>query len=183
MTGFFQKNIRAFKIYFLSIVEVFLASLPNLYRFSTMRVWYWRKRGYPISKSCYLARNVFFRGKISIGEGCSISDNCIFNGRDAGIYLGDKVMISSNCVFVAFDHGFSDLETPMIDQACQESPIYIEDDVWISANCTITKGVRLGKGCIVGANTAVTQNVEPFDIVGGVPAKVIAKRKNNLSQT
>jgi len=86
-------------------------------------------------------------------------------------------MIAPNCVLVAFDHGYQDLEIPMIDQQLEDAPVVIDDDVWIAANCTITKGVRLGKGCIVGANSVVTRDVEPFAIVGGVPAKVVGARK------
>jgi galactoside O-acetyltransferase len=86
-------------------------------------------------------------------------------------------MIAPNCVLVAFSHGFRDLNIPMIDQPYEDAAIIIDDDVWIGANCTITKGVRFGKGCIVGANSLVTKDVEPYSIVGGVPAKVIGTRK------
>ncbi len=53
----------------------------------------------------------------------------------------------------------------------------IEDDVWIGRNAIIMPGVRIGKGSIVGAGAVVTKNVEPYSIVGGVPAKLIRKRK------
>lgn len=86
-------------------------------------------------------------------------------------------MIAPNCVLVAFDHGFRNLEIPMIDQPYEDAPVVIDDDVWIAANCMITKGVILGKGCIVGANSVVTKDMQPFTIVGGVPAKVIGTRK------
>jgi acetyltransferase-like isoleucine patch superfamily enzyme len=119
---------------------------------------------------------------VSIDEGCSIADNCCFNGYTAGIFIGKKVMIAPNCVLVAFDHGFSNIEVPMIDQSYEGASIIVDDDVWIAANCTITKGVRLGKGCIVGANSVVIKNVEPYSIVGGVPAKVIGNRKTKALQ-
>lgn len=70
----------------------------------------------------------------------------------------------------------------MIDQSYEGASIIVDDDVWIAANCTITKGVRLGKGCIVGANSVVIKNVEPYSIVGGVPAKVIGNRKTKALQ-
>jgi len=165
---------------FVDCIGAFLISLPNTGIFSKIRVWYWRRKGYCFSKKCSLARNVYFQGKVSIGEGTAISDNCNLNGYSAGIYIGKKVMIAPNSVIVAFDHGFRDLQIPMIEQPYEEAPIIIDDDVWISANCTITKGVRLGKGCIVGANAVVTKDVEPFAIVGGVPAKVIGTRKTKV---
>lgn len=54
-----------------------------------------------------------------------------------------------------------------------KSPIIIEDDVWISFNCIILKGVKIGRGAIVAAGSVVTKDVAPYTIVGGNPAKVI----------
>jgi maltose O-acetyltransferase len=53
------------------------------------------------------------------------------------------------------------------------APIVIEDHVWISFNVTILKGVRIGKGAIVAANTLVTKDVAPFTMVAGNPAKAL----------
>lgn len=171
------KIIRAiFSISIMSCLGMFLTALPNQGPFPRLRVWYWRNRGFAFSNKCFLARNVYFQGRVSIDDGSSISDNCSFNGCLAGIFIGKKVMLGPNCVIVAFSHGMKDLNVPMIDQPLEEAPIFIDDDVWISANCTITKGVHLGKGCIIGANSVVTNNVEPYSIVGGVPAKVIGSR-------
>ncbi|MCX6842142.1 MAG: acyltransferase [candidate division WOR-3 bacterium] len=165
-----------------SCSETLFSSLPNYGAFPRFRVWYWRKRGYAFAKRCYIARDVYFLGKVSMGEGSSISNNCMFNGGKVGITIGKKVMIAPNCVLAAFSHGYSDLEKPMIDQPVVEAPVVIEDDVWIAANCTIAKGVRLGHGCIVGSNSVVTRDVEPYSIVGGVPAIVIGTRKSKAKE-
>ena len=45
----------------------------------------------------------------------------------------------------------------------------------IGANATILPGVKLGRGCVVGAGAVVTKDVEPNTIVGGIPAKVIKR--------
>ena len=55
--------------------------------------------------------------------------------------------------------------------------IKIENDVWIGSNVTITAGVTVGEGAIIAAGAVVTKSVEPFSIVGGVPAKLIKSRK------
>jgi len=55
-------------------------------------------------------------------------------------------------------------------------PIVIEDDVWIGANATILKGVRISRGSIVGSGAVVTKDVPPYSIVGGNPAKIIRSR-------
>ena len=56
-------------------------------------------------------------------------------------------------------------------------PIIIEDDVWIGSGAIITQGVRVGKGAIIAAGAIVTKDVEPFSVVGGVPAKLIKRLK------
>lgn len=52
-------------------------------------------------------------------------------------------------------------------------PIIIEDNVWIGERCAILKGVRIGKGAIVGCNSVVTHDVPEYSIVAGNPAKVV----------
>ncbi len=54
-------------------------------------------------------------------------------------------------------------------------PITIGNDVWIGGNSTILPGVTIGDGAVIAAGAVVTHDVEPYTIVGGVPAKVIKK--------
>ena len=53
---------------------------------------------------------------------------------------------------------------------------YIGNDVWIGSRAYIAQGVTLGDGCIVAAGAVVTRDVEPYAIVGGVPARLIRMR-------
>ncbi len=55
-------------------------------------------------------------------------------------------------------------------------PVVIGNDVWIGANVVILPGVTVGDGAILAAGTVVTKDVDPYAIVGGVPAKVIRYR-------
>lgn len=52
----------------------------------------------------------------------------------------------------------------------------IEDDVWIGTNTVVLEGIRIGRGAVIGANSVVTKDVDPYTIVGGVPAKKIKDR-------
>lgn len=54
--------------------------------------------------------------------------------------------------------------------------IVIGNDVWIGSNAKIMSGVHVGDGSIIAANAVVTKDVEPYTVVGGVPAKMIKKR-------
>ncbi len=53
---------------------------------------------------------------------------------------------------------------------------YIESDVWIGQNVMIKSGVTIGVGAVIGAGAVVTKDVEPYSIVGGIPAKHIKYR-------
>lgn len=54
--------------------------------------------------------------------------------------------------------------------------VTIGHDVWIGHGVTITAGVTIGDGAVVGAGAVVTKDVEPYTIVGGIPAKLIRRR-------
>ena len=96
----------------------------------------------------------------------------------SGVTIGEAVMIGPHCVLAAGNHDYRQLETRMRSAgALSRGPIVIGDDVWIGANVTITDGVRIGQGAVIGANAVVTRDVAPFDIVAGVPARVIGNRK------
>jgi acetyltransferase-like isoleucine patch superfamily enzyme len=97
-------------------------------------------------------------------------------GCSGKIEIGNHVMIGPNVSIIAENHNFKLTDIPMQKQGVSNKGIKIEDDVWIGTKAIILDGVTIGKGSIVAAGTIVTKNIEPFSIVGGVPAKIIKKR-------
>ncbi|WP_404826005.1 DapH/DapD/GlmU-related protein [Desulfoluna spongiiphila] len=49
-------------------------------------------------------------------------------------------------------------------------PITVESEAWIGGGAIITQGVTIGRGAVVAAGAVVTENVDPYTVVGGVPA-------------
>lgn len=92
-----------------------------------------------------------------------------------GVTIGSHVLIAPG-VFIT-DHGHKIAADALIDaQGCAETPISIEDDVWLGARCVILPGVRVGRGAVVGAGAVVTRDVTAFSVVSGVPARVMRRR-------
>lgn len=128
-----------------------------------------------LGKGCTIQPNVNF-GKgdnIAIGNMCQINERVyIQSGK-----IGNYVLIAPNVSILSKFHKYDNIDVPMALQGIgKDSPPVIEDDVWIGRNVVIMPGIIVGKGSIIGSNAVVTKNVEPYSIIGGVPAKLIKKR-------
>lgn len=120
---------------------------------------------------------------IKVGSDVYIGPGAYFSTTHSYIDIGSKVMFGPNVSLLGGDHNVSKIGAFMFDveekNEFTDAPIIIEDDVWIGANVTILKGVRIGEGSIVAAGAVVNKNVESYSIYGGLPAKKIKSRFNS----
>ena len=115
--------------------------------------------------------------KIIIGSNVSFNSNVMINGRGKGmIKIGNNVLIGPNVVLRSSNHSISSIKKTINKQGMDDGSIFIEDDVWIGSNCVILQNCTIGKGCVIAAGAVVTKDIDPYSIVGGVPAKLIKKR-------
>jgi acetyltransferase-like isoleucine patch superfamily enzyme len=118
-----------------------------------------------------------FNNPIIIGKYTQLNPFTVIYGGNT-IIIGDNVMIAPHCMIASGNHDFKQTNSPMrFAGNLSKGPIIIEDGVWIGANSTITDGVKIGHDAVVAAGSVVTKDVSSFDIVAGVPAKVIGNRK------
>jgi galactoside O-acetyltransferase len=115
-------------------------------------------------------------GELIIGNYCSLNTNVQIGAASGRVVIGNNVIIAPNVVIRAANHGM-DRHTEMRNQPHIFGEIVIKDDVWIASNAVITSGVVLEVGTIVAAGAVVTKSTQPYEIVGGVPAKVIGERR------
>ena len=86
---------------------------------------------------------------------------------EKNVLIADKVYISDNI------HGYEDIKTPIIEQAIVfKKEVIIGENSWIGENVSII-GAQIGRHCVIGANSVVTQDIPDYSIAVGSPAKVI----------
>ena len=117
-----------------------------------------------------------------IGEGLTMGDNSNIGpynyiGCSGKITIGNNVMLAPRVSIYAENHVFDHPEILLRDQGVEKKEVIIEDDCWIAANSILLAGVTIGKGSVVAAGSVVTENVPPYSVVAGVPAKWIKSRK------
>ena len=115
---------------------------------------------------------------VSIGKGSVIGDNAILDGR-AGLTIGENVVLASNVSIWTLQHDYRDPEFRCIKG--HYGSVRICNRAWIGPNAIILHDVTIGEGAVVAAGAVVTKDVEPFTLVGGVPAKKIGERPKNLT--
>jgi acetyltransferase-like isoleucine patch superfamily enzyme len=113
--------------------------------------------------------------KVSIGGHTTLNEFVVIDGSGQ-VDIGNWVRIAHGASILSSDHEFKNRKMPIAKQELRLGRIVIEDDVWIGAGAKILRGIKIGKGSIVGAGAVVTKDVLPYTIVAGVPAKVIKKR-------
>ena len=108
--------------------------------------------------------------RVSIGNGTVINQKCLIY-TSGGLVIGNNVSISAEVALITGTHDINDPDFPS-----DYRPIVIDDYAWIGTRAMILQGVTIGQGAVVMAGAVVTKDVEPFAVVGGVPAKQITER-------
>ena len=130
-----------------------------------------------LGEHCRLGRGVQLEtcgGKIALGSHTRVNTGSVLVAY-ASIAIGDDCLIGEYVSIRDADHG-SELGAPMRTQRHDSAPIVIGNDVWIARGAVILKGVKIGNGAIVAANSVVNRDVAENSIVGGVPARVLKSR-------
>lgn len=170
----------------------FLSALSECVAGKSTKVNYWRVRPsaggrlYVGSQSLVRAEMVYERPNVSISIGSRT-----FVGR--GLFtiaekltIGDDVMISWNVTIadhnshsISFSERRHDVTDALVGRKDWENiriePVVVQNKVWIGFGASILRGVSIGEGAVVAANSVVTKNVDAWTIVGGNPARELRR--------
>lgn len=107
---------------------------------------------------------------------------CVWATPRSRIVIGDDVLMGPGACIFSSNHG-TDADLPMNQQRWVEGDVVIGNDTWIGANAVITAGVTIENGAIVAAGAVVTKDVPAYGIVGGVPARLLGRRRTGNGQS
>jgi maltose O-acetyltransferase len=119
----------------------------------------------------------FLNGRrVHLGKRNVINFGCLFDGRRYCIRTGSDVSIGPEATILTLGH-----DPQSAEFADSGGDVIIGDRVWIGYRATILPGVRIGTGAVIAAGAVVASDVQPFTIVGGVPAKPMGDRNAALN--
>lgn len=134
-------------------------------------------KGVVVQKDCWL--NVVdndFKSDymIEFGDGTNIGRRSTISASNK-IVLGKNVLLGPNVFISDHNHEYRHIEIPIIYQGITsyENFITIGDNTWIGTNSCIVGNVKIGKNCVVAANSVVKYDVPDYCVVAGSPAKVV----------
>jgi acetyltransferase-like isoleucine patch superfamily enzyme len=152
-----------------------LATINAVHRFLPFfaRRWLYRLCGFQVDPSATIQGGVrfFHVGRLRIGAGTLVNRGVYLDNR-VGIVIGKNVSIAHDARIYTLGH---DVHDPSF--AAKGAPVRIDDYAVLFAGAMVMPGVHLGAGSVVMAGAVVTQDVAPYRIVGGNPAKDLGRRE------
>lgn len=141
-----------------------------------LRRGFYRMLGMEAGRGSFLSRRVevLYPKGLVMDERVSIGWFAELDAR-GGIFIGNDSVIASHVKLITGSH---DIDSPSF--SADFLPIHIGHHCWIGTGAIILQGVDIGDGAVVSAGAVVTRDVEPWSVVGGVPARFIRKRTEGL---
>lgn len=154
-------------------LDLFILRIIGFIPFHSIRTACYKLDGVKMGRKAHIhmGAQFFNPGNIKIGEGTIIGQNAFLDGRDK-LTIGNHVDIASDVLIYNSEHDINSEDFDPIHASVQ-----IGDYVFIGPRAIILPGVTIGKGAVIAAGAVVTKDVGEFEIVGGVPAKLIGERK------
>lgn len=165
-----NKIIKGYKSGFIWwLINTIICNLPS----KRLRVVFLKFFGVKIKGKVRFFAGFHIRGqkKIVIENGVSIGPRVLLDGRN-GLIIRKNAVIAYDAIIWTMNHDYNDENFKP-----NGAPVEIGAYAWICSRAIVLPGITVGEGAVVASGAIVTKNVEPYDIVAGVPARVIGKRE------
>ncbi|HSN84841.1 MAG TPA: acyltransferase [Polyangiales bacterium] len=117
----------------------------------------------------------YHQNKMRIGDETWIGQQAFLHSA-GGIEIGARVGIGPGVRIITSFHREAGRDVPILNAPIELAPVVIEDDCDLGVGVVVLPGVRIGKGSQIGAGAVVTDDVPPYSVAVGVPAKVRRER-------
>ena len=118
---------------------------------------------------------------IVIEDHVSIGQNFHVVSYDRQLVIGSNTTISGNVFISNVNHGYQEIDTHSLKQKLIAKDTVIGSYCFIGYGAVILPGTKLGKQCIVGANSVVSGEFPDYCVIAGVPARVIRRYQKNTN--
>ncbi len=148
---------------------LFRCSYPTWYRYRVGLLRLFKANVHP---TCRFRRTTRFEcpWNFTAGRHCSTGDFTVIYALGP-ITLGERVSISQYAHLCAGSHDHTKADMPLL-----RPPITVGNDVWIATEAFVGPDVTIGDGAILGARAAAFKDLQPNQIYGGNPARIIRER-------
>lgn len=123
----------------------------------------------------------FLGVEMSTGTFANLGMKVVPNDSDVCVHIGRNVSIAPNVTFVCHSSANNGVEINQYSyvnsKLTKKGDIFVEDEVWIGANVIILPGVRVGRCSVIGAGSIVINDILPYSVYAGSPAKRIRDLK------
>ncbi|MDB4919037.1 DapH/DapD/GlmU-related protein [Mucilaginibacter sp.] len=173
-----NKSIKNFLICSFEMLSAMVFILPRHQLFNFIKSNFLRLLSSKIGKSI-----TYYPGiKISPGTNLTIGNHVdlawgVLITTSGGVEIGDRTLVGYNTMIFSANHVIPPGIEKIFYAGHTKKKVTIANDVWIGAGSIILPGVNIGEGAIIAAGSVVTKNVEPFSMVGGIPARLIKNRE------
>ncbi len=113
--------------------------------------------------------------RVRIGGGTFLNQGVMIASQQL-VEIGAHCMLANGCFVSDASHRYDDRNRPVPWQGFEsKGPTCISDNCWLGAHVVVSSGVTIGERCVIGANSVVTKDIEPYTVAAGAPAHVIRK--------
>jgi maltose O-acetyltransferase len=169
------RRMRPLKYFWFHLVTLATDWLPDFRPVMRLRGFFLRPCFMACGRNLQVARRVTlnFSNRLEIGRDVYIATGCWIHAW-GGVVIEDEVQLGPYSVLVTGDHTLK-------DGSYRHGPstlarIHLRHGSWVAAHAVVTKGVTIGRGSLLAANSVATRNIPDFAIAAGVPARIINEK-------